>query len=106
MFNVMVDAKAQSTKLCSMEMGQEVKIQVLSFTAFKGNAMKFPISCCAGFGPVISVVDLPFHIECADEDAGGCSQINLMNINIQNPHHLGMAFLKDCGIHKVSLKVI
>lgn len=25
MFNVMVDAKAQSTKLCSMEMGQEVK---------------------------------------------------------------------------------
>uniref|UniRef100_A0A672USW2 Uncharacterized protein n=1 Tax=Strigops habroptila TaxID=2489341 RepID=A0A672USW2_STRHB len=27
MFNVMVDAKAQSTKLCSMEMGQEVKIQ-------------------------------------------------------------------------------
>ncbi|OWK02627.1 CADPS, partial [Cervus elaphus hippelaphus] len=23
MFNVMVDAKAQSTKLCSMEMGQE-----------------------------------------------------------------------------------
>uniref|UniRef100_A0A8D2PL94 Calcium-dependent secretion activator 1 n=1 Tax=Zosterops lateralis melanops TaxID=1220523 RepID=A0A8D2PL94_ZOSLA len=27
MFNVMVDAKAQSTKLCSMEMGQEVKMQ-------------------------------------------------------------------------------
>uniref|UniRef100_A0A672UTF3 Calcium dependent secretion activator n=1 Tax=Strigops habroptila TaxID=2489341 RepID=A0A672UTF3_STRHB len=46
MFNVMVDAKAQSTKLCSMEMGQEVKIQVPPFTAFKGNAMKFPISCC------------------------------------------------------------
>jgi len=41
MFNVMVDAKAQSTKLCSMEMGQEVKMQVLPFTAFKGNAMNF-----------------------------------------------------------------
>jgi hypothetical protein len=29
MFNVMVDAKAQSTKLCSMEMGQEVKIIII-----------------------------------------------------------------------------
>uniref|UniRef100_A0A8B9TBR4 Calcium-dependent secretion activator 1 n=1 Tax=Anas platyrhynchos TaxID=8839 RepID=A0A8B9TBR4_ANAPL len=46
MFNVMVDAKAQSTKLCSMEMGQEVKMQVLPFTAFKGNVMKFPILLC------------------------------------------------------------
>uniref|UniRef100_A0A8B9TA70 MHD1 domain-containing protein n=1 Tax=Anas platyrhynchos TaxID=8839 RepID=A0A8B9TA70_ANAPL len=41
MFNVMVDAKAQSTKLCSMEMGQEVKMQVLPFTAFKGNCFLF-----------------------------------------------------------------
>lgn len=30
MFNVMVDAKAQSTKLCSMEMGQEVKLVVFN----------------------------------------------------------------------------
>lgn len=84
MFNVMVDAKAQSTKLCSMEMGQEVKMQVLSFTPFKGNFMKFPVSCCLSFRDAISVVDLVFHIECADEQAGACSQINLMNINIQN----------------------
>lgn len=105
MFNVMVDAKAQSTKLCSMEMGQEVKMQVLPFTAFKGNIMKFPISCCAGFRDVISVVDLAFRIKCADEYAGGCSQINLMNINIWNPCHLGLAFCKDCGMHKVSLKL-
>nr|XP_042705937.1 calcium-dependent secretion activator 1 isoform X10 [Chrysemys picta bellii] len=31
MFNVMVDAKAQSTKLCSMEMGQEVKKQIIFY---------------------------------------------------------------------------
>lgn len=31
MFNVMVDAKAQSTKLCSMEMGQEVKKKKKTF---------------------------------------------------------------------------
>uniref|UniRef100_A0A8C4K2R8 Calcium dependent secretion activator n=1 Tax=Dromaius novaehollandiae TaxID=8790 RepID=A0A8C4K2R8_DRONO len=41
MFNVMVDAKAQSTKLCSMEMGQEVNIQVLLFAEFKGNCFLF-----------------------------------------------------------------
>lgn len=75
MFNVMVDAKAQSTKLCSMEMGQEVKMQVLPFTAFKGNVMKFPVSCCARFRDVVSFVDLAFHRECADECTGGCSQI-------------------------------
>lgn len=75
MFNVMVDAKAQSTKLCSMEMGQEVKMQVLPFTAFKGNVMKFPVSCCACFRDVVSFVDLAFHRECADECTGGCSQI-------------------------------
>lgn len=105
MFNVMVDAKAQSTKLCSMEMGQEVKMQVLLFTAFKGNVMKFPISCCAGFRDVLSVVDLAFRIVCADESAGHCSQINLINIYAQNPSRLGMIFCRDCGVHKVLLKL-
>lgn len=67
-------------------------MQVLLFTAFKGNVMKFPISCCAGFRDVLSVVNVAFLIECADEYAGRCSQINLINIYTQNPSHLGLIF--------------
>uniref|UniRef100_A0A8C3IVW8 Calcium-dependent secretion activator 1 n=1 Tax=Chrysemys picta bellii TaxID=8478 RepID=A0A8C3IVW8_CHRPI len=41
MFNVMVDAKAQSTKLCSMEMGQEVKkCLCFSFSLFFSSIQK------------------------------------------------------------------
>lgn len=106
MFNVMVDAKAQSTKLCSMEMGQEVKMQVLPFTAFKGNVMKFPILLCAKLRGMLALVDLAFHIERADEYAGCCSQINPMNMNIQNPSHLGEIFCKGCSVHKVPLELV
>lgn len=48
---------------------------------------------------------LAFRRERADEYAGGCSQRHVMNINIRNPGHLEVAFCKDCGVHKVSLKL-
>lgn len=98
MFNVMVDAKAQSTKLCSMEMGQEVKIRIFLSQLLKAMPWNF-------LSHVVSVVDLTFLIECAGEYAGGCSQINLMNINIRHPRHFRSSFCKDCGMHKVSLKL-